>query len=115
MSGSIFPGEELDAAASPCSCDKKCAGTCGRETGANETPGGDPEVSERHEIYNSGRYRAVMENLGFMWRWRIWRDNEMCQEGCSLSGASSREAVGHVLAFYHIRDSNAGEGEPGSP
>jgi soluble methane monooxygenase-binding protein MmoD len=60
---------------------------------------------EHREIFNEGRYRAVVENLDFMWRWKIYRDGEMCQEGCSLSDASSCEAVRHVLAFYEVRDS----------
>jgi soluble methane monooxygenase-binding protein MmoD len=60
---------------------------------------------EHREIFNEGRYRAVVENLDFMWRWKIFRDGEMCQEGCSLSEASSCEAVRHVLAFYEVRDS----------
>lgn len=63
-------------------------------------------VVEEREIFNEGRYRAVIENLDFMWRWKIYRDGEMCQEGCSLSDTSSCEAVRHVLAFYDIRDSN---------
>ena len=39
-----------------------------------------------------------------MWRWSLFRGREMCQHGCSLSERASREAVGHVLAFYGIRD-----------
>lgn len=66
-----------------------------------------PAVIEQRQIHNGGRYRAVVENLDFMWRWRIFRDGEMCQEGCSLSETSSCEAVGHVLAFYEVRDSNS--------
>jgi soluble methane monooxygenase-binding protein MmoD len=56
------------------------------------------------EICREGRYRAEVEDLGFMWRWNIYRDGEMCQEGCSLSEQSSHEAVRHVLAFFHTRE-----------
>ncbi len=71
----------------------------------------DAAVLERREIYNFECYRAAIENLGFMWRWRIYRDGEMCQEGCSLSDTSSREAVNHVLAFYRVRDSGVATAE----
>ena len=72
---------------------------------ATELPFGDAAVLERHDIQGDGRYSAVIEDLGFMWRWSLFRDGEMCQHGCSLSERASREAVGHVLAFYGIRDS----------
>jgi len=73
-------------------------------------------VIERREIPGEGCYRAVIEDLEFMWRWKIYRDGEMCQEGCSLSERSSREAVGHVLAFYRVRDGDEGESAaPSSP
>jgi soluble methane monooxygenase-binding protein MmoD len=72
---------------------------------APEPPFGDAAVLERHDIQGDGRYSAVIEDLGFMWRWSLFRGGEMCQHGCSLSERASREAVGHVLAFYGIRDS----------
>ena len=74
--------------------------------GGREPPASpdDAFIIARHEIRGDGRYSAVLEDLGFMWRWEIHRDGEPCQEGCSLSERSSREAVGHVLAFYGVRD-----------
>jgi soluble methane monooxygenase-binding protein MmoD len=69
-----------------------------------ELPFSDVAVLERHDIETGGRYAAVIEDLGFMWRWSLYRDREMCQHGCSLSERASREAVAHVLAFYGIRD-----------
>ena len=72
---------------------------------APELPFGDAAVLERHDIQGDGRYSAVIEDLGFMWRWSLFRGGEMCQHGCSLSERASREAGGHVLAFYGIRDS----------
>jgi soluble methane monooxygenase-binding protein MmoD len=65
-------------------------------------------VLQRHEIEGQGRYSATLEDLGFMWRWRIFRDAEHCQEGCSLTEGASREAVAHVLAFYNVRDGSEG-------
>jgi methane monooxygenase component D len=56
------------------------------------------------EIFQDGRYRAFAEDLEFMWRWRIHRDGDFLQEGCSLSESSSREAVAHVMAFFARRD-----------
>ncbi|QXX76071.1 soluble methane monooxygenase-binding protein MmoD [Methylovirgula sp. HY1] len=56
------------------------------------------------EIFNDGRYRALVQDLECMWRWEIHRDGQFVQEGCSLSEGSSREAVGHVMSFYRRRD-----------
>jgi soluble methane monooxygenase-binding protein MmoD len=66
-------------------------------------------VIKEAEAIRQGRYRAIIQDLDFMWRWRIYRDGEMCQEGCSLSESSSREAIRHVLAFYEGRDRDEGE------
>jgi soluble methane monooxygenase-binding protein MmoD len=73
-------------------------------TPTSQGPICDALVIARHEIEGGGRYKAVLEDLGFMWRWRIFRDSEMCQEGCSLTKGASREAVSHVFAFYTLRD-----------
>jgi soluble methane monooxygenase-binding protein MmoD len=75
------------------------------ETDALAVPQADDGVII--EVCSEGRFRAVVEDLGFMWRWNIYRDGEMCQEGCSLSENSSREAVRHVLAFYRTREESA--------
>ena len=78
----------------------------GNETpSAHDLPFTEAAVLDRHDIEGDGRYSAVIEDLGFMWRWSLFRGREMCQHGCSLSERASREAVGHVLAFYGIRDS----------
>lgn len=45
-------------------------------------------------------YRAFARDEDFMWHWNILRDNEVIQEGCSISFDSARRSVGHVLAFY---------------
>lgn len=80
-------------------------------TGDTPEPGGgsplcEAQILERHEIAGQGAYSAILEDLGFMWRWRIFRNRDICQEGCSLSEGASREAVAHVLAFYGVRDAN---------
>jgi soluble methane monooxygenase-binding protein MmoD len=74
----------------------------------------DEEAENLIEICREGSYRAVVEDLGFMWRWNIYRDGEMCQEGCSLSEGSSREAVRHVMAFYRLKDESAAEAAAGT-
>jgi len=71
----------------------------------NNEPDDAFAVLERVEIHQSGRFHAFAEDLGFMWRWQISRDAEIAQRGCSLSLQSSREAVGHVLAYLEMRDS----------
>ena len=84
-----------------------------KETDAAPVPQADDDAII--EIHNEGRIRAVVEDLGFMWRWNIYRDGEMCQEGCSLSENSSREAVRHVLAFYRTREESAAAELASSP
>ncbi|WP_428353495.1 soluble methane monooxygenase-binding protein MmoD [Methyloprofundus sp.] len=54
------------------------------------------------KLYDDDNYTAYTEDLEFMWRWTIYRDNKLVQEGCSLSEDSSRRAVNHVLAFFNI-------------
>ena len=85
-----------------------------RDSAAGTSVPGVPEtvctaaVIEEAEAIRQGPYRAIVQDLDFMWRWRIYQEDEMCQEGCSLSESASREAVRHVLAFYQIRDCGAG-------
>lgn len=55
-------------------------------------------------IHANSRYVAYVRNIEYMWRWEILRDGEFIQEGCSLSEESSREAVSHVLSFFHRQD-----------
>ena len=55
-------------------------------------------------IHADSRYVAYVRDLEYMWRWEILRDGEFIQEGCSLSEESSREAVSHVLSFFHRQD-----------
>ncbi|MDO9105396.1 MAG: soluble methane monooxygenase-binding protein MmoD [Methylovulum sp.] len=65
--------------------------------------GGTPEISpEAITIHISDTYTAYSEDLDFMWRWRIYRDNKMVQEGCSLTLDASRRAVQHVLHFFNV-------------
>jgi methane monooxygenase component D len=37
-----------------------------------------------------------------MWRWTIYKDHKLVQEGCSLTLDASRRAVNHVLAFFNV-------------
>jgi len=55
-------------------------------------------------IHQDSRYAAYVRDLQYMWHWEIRRDDEFVQEGCSLSEESSREAVAHVINFFHRRD-----------
>ncbi len=60
--------------------------------------------SELTKLYDSQRYTAYTEDLEFMWRWTIYQDNKLIQEGCSLSLDSSRRAVQHVMRFFNMSD-----------
>ena len=55
------------------------------------------------KLYDDDTYTAYTEDLEFMWRWTIYRENKLIQEGCSLTEDSSRRAVNHVLAFFNAR------------
>lgn len=65
------------------------------------------------KLYEDDIYTAYTEDLEFMWRWTIYRDNKLVQEGCSLTERASNDAVKHVLAFFNIKssvsDSKVGE------
>ncbi|WP_150047554.1 soluble methane monooxygenase-binding protein MmoD [Methylomonas rhizoryzae] len=51
-------------------------------------------------LYQADPYTAYGEDLDFMWRWTIYRDNRLVQEGCSLTLDASRRAVAHVMAVF---------------
>lgn len=53
-------------------------------------------------LYDNDNYTAYTEDLEFMWRWTIYQDEKLIQEGCSLSLNSSRDAVNHVLAYFKL-------------
>lgn len=57
--------------------------------------------SELTKLYDSQPYTAYTEDLEFMWRWTIYQDQKLVQEGCSLTLDASRRAVHHVLAFFN--------------
>lgn len=54
------------------------------------------------KLYDTQPYTAYTEDLEFMWRWTIYQDNKLVQEGCSLTLDASRRAVNHVLAFFNV-------------
>ena len=57
-------------------------------------------------LYDDDIYTAYTEDLEFMWRWTIYRDHKLVQEGCSLTEDASRRAVNHVLAFFNAQQKN---------
>jgi len=61
-------------------------------------PLGEPD--DLTKLYDAGPYTAYGEDLDFMWRWTIYRDNRLVQEGCSLTLDASRRAVAHVMAVF---------------
>lgn len=58
--------------------------------------------AELTKLYDSQPYTAYTEDLEFMWRWTIYQDHKLIQEGCSLTLDASRRAVNHVLAFFNV-------------
>lgn len=55
------------------------------------------------KLYDDELYTAFTEDLEFMWRWTIYRENKLVQEGCSLTEDASRHAVNHVMAFFNSK------------
>lgn len=69
----------------------------------SSTPPPFPDESNNiTKLYDKEPYTAFTEDLEFMWRWTIYRDKKLVQEGCSLTLDASRHAVNHVLAFYNV-------------
>ena len=58
------------------------------------------------KLYDDELYTAYTEDLEFMWRWTIYRDDKLVQEGCSLTEGASRHAVNHVMAFFNASKKN---------
>jgi len=58
------------------------------------------------KLYDDNNYTAYTEDLEFMWRWTIFREDKLIQEGCSLTEEASRRAVNHVMAFFNISAKN---------
>lgn len=71
-------------------------------------PGENANITK---LYDDSSYTAFSEDLEFMWRWTIYRDNKLVQEGCSLTLDASRHAVNHVLAFFNIAAQSQRQGE----
>jgi len=59
-----------------------------------------------NKLYDDDTYTAYTEDLEFMWRWTIYREDKLVQEGCSLTEAASKRAVDHVMAFFNISAKN---------
>ncbi len=60
------------------------------------------ENKELTQLYDSEHYTAYTEDLEFMWRWTIYQDKKLVQEGCSLTLDASRRAVDHVMTYFNL-------------
>ena len=60
--------------------------------------------SELIKLHDRKPYTAYTQDLEFMWRWTIYQDKKLIQEGCSLTLDASRRSVEHVMAFYSMSD-----------
>lgn len=59
----------------------------------------DMENSNATLIYNADGFIAYSQDVECMWQWMIYQNNQLIQEGCSLTFDASKRAVNHVLAF----------------
>lgn len=75
------------------------------------TPDFPNETDNVTKLYDIEPYAAFTEDLDFMWRWTIYRDRKLVQEGCSLTLDASRRAVDHVLAFFSVSAPHHSQGE----
>ncbi len=75
------------------------------------TPAFPSETDNVTKLYDVEPYAAFGEDLEFMWRWTIYRDQKLVQEGCSLTLDASRRAVDHVLAFFSVSAKSQACGE----
>lgn len=57
-------------------------------------------------LYDTQPYTAYTEDLEFMWRWTIYRDHTLIQEGCSLTLDASKRSVKQVMAFFNMKSQN---------
>ena len=58
------------------------------------------------KLYDDDIYTAYTEDLEFMWRWTIYLDDKLVQEGCSLTERASQHAVNHVISFFNMSAKN---------
>ncbi|MDD2759516.1 MAG: soluble methane monooxygenase-binding protein MmoD [Methylomonas sp.] len=73
-------------------------------------PDDDAKVTK---LYDAGPYAAFCEDMEFMWRWTIYRDKKLVQEGCSLTLDASLRAVEHVMAFFNMARPASRQGDAG--
>lgn len=59
------------------------------------------------QISTRSNYATYAKDLGFMWHWILVKDEEIIQEGCSISFETTRRSVDHVLEFYASRNLSA--------
>jgi methane monooxygenase component D len=67
----------------------------------------EQDSSNLTQIYDAGDFTAYAEDMECMWRWTIYRDHKLVQEGCSLTFDASKRAVNHVMAFFNRTPSGA--------
>lgn len=74
------------------------------------TPAFPSDDDNLTKLYDVEPYTAFSEDLEFMWRWTIYRDQKLVQEGCSLTLDASKRAVNHVLAFFSVSNKSQSGG-----
>jgi len=54
------------------------------------------------QILSEGRWTAYAEDMEFGWRWTIYRDEALIQEGCAVSYDSAVRSVNHTLKYLEM-------------
>jgi soluble methane monooxygenase-binding protein MmoD len=62
------------------------------------------DLSAAREIFNDRVYRALLLEVEPFYRWFIFRQDEMIQEGVAISEEAGCRAAGSVLAYFRKVD-----------
>lgn len=58
-------------------------------------------------IETRGGYSSYAKDLEYMWHWILVKDEQIIQEGCSISFNTTRHSVEHVLEYFLSRNLSA--------
>lgn len=64
---------------------------------------GDNDDGLDEAIYQDEEFAVTLEEVALFWRWLIFRDGEMVQEGVSITERSARDASLKVVDYLRGR------------